>query len=199
MCPACSRQVLFLKQQNCYRCSKLSPRGKTCERCRAHTDIFGVVVAAHFGIGPVRELIHEFKYDKLTELANVLGKVLVFAARRNGLENVTVVPVPLHPKRLSERGFNQAQLLGKRVARDTSWPLSNLLCRSRATKTQTNLTREQRRTNVSGAFVCRGDVAGKDILLVDDVITTGATLEECAKVLKRAGARRVQALVVARG
>ena len=199
ICRSCSRQVLFLKQQNCYRCGKLSPQGRTCERCRAHTDIFGVVVAAHFGIGPVRELIHEFKYGGLMELADILGRVLVFAAQQSRLGDVMIVPVPLHPKRLAERGFNQAQLLGERVARIMGWPLSSLLYRNRGTRTQTNLTREQRRINVSGAFMCKGDVAGKSILLVDDVITTGATLEECAKVLKQAGAKRVLALVVARG
>ncbi len=133
------------------------------------------------------------------ELADVLARVLVFAAQQNGLEDVTVVPVPLHSKRLAERGFNQAQFLGGRVAKEMGWPLEHFLYRSRETKTQTNLTREQRRMNVSSAFACKGDVAGKNILLVDDVITTGATLEECAKVLKRAGAKRVKALVVARG
>ena len=143
-------------------------------------------------------MIHGLKYGGLTELTGILGKMLILAAWQNQLTDLVVVPVPLHSQRLAERGFNQAQLLGEWVAKNMDWPLENLLLRSRDTQTQTDLTRQQRQVNVANAFVCRSDAAGRTILLVDDVMTTSATLEECARALKQAGAKRVWALVVAK-
>lgn len=175
------------------------PQGRTCTRCRVHTSLAGVTVAAYFEIGPARQLIHEFKYGGLTELGGVLGGALITSAQYNQLEDFIVVPVPLHAQRLAKRGFNQAELLARVLTRQLHWPQEQLLVRDKDTATQTNLTRGQRRVNVQGAFACRKNLEGKKVLLIDDVITTGATLEECAAVLKNAGARQVWALVVARG
>lgn len=158
-----------------------------------------MTVAVHFGRGPVRQLIHELKYGGLTELARFLGEMLVSSAQYNELSGSVVIPVPLHLNRLASRGFNQAELLAREVAERLNLSCQLLLARSKDTTSQVYLTREQRLGNVRGAFVAKGDVENKRILLIDDVITTGATLEECARALKQARARQVWALVVARG
>jgi len=199
LCFDCARKILFLKQQNCYRCGKLSESGRTCETCRHYSDLYSVVVATYFGIGPVRSLIHGLKYGKLADLSKILGNILVSAAIQNKLKDLIVVPVPLHYRREKERGFNQAELLAKYFSGKLDAPFVRVLQRIRHTVSQTKLTREQRLLNIKNAFVARRLVTGDTILLIDDVLTTGATLEECAKVLKQAGAKRVMALVVARG
>ena len=174
-------------------------RGKTCDACRRHTNLDGIVVATHFEIGPVRELIHELKYSGTVELANLLGAMLVYAISVNELADFVLVPVPLHSQRITERGFNQAELLTQQITKRVGMKSESVLNRVRATLSQTKLTRVERLRNVQGAFSCRGEVEDKTILLVDDVMTTGATLEECAKTLKRVGAKRVWGVVVARG
>jgi len=173
--------------------------GRTCEICRRHSDLHSVVVAAHFGIGPIRSLIHRLKYDKLADLAEILGSILVSAALRNGLRDFVVVPVPLARQREKARGFNQSELLAKYLSNKLNVAFVKMLRRNRNTASQTKLTREQRLLNIKNAFVVQRSAVGDNILLIDDVITTGATLEECAKVLKQAGAQKVSALVVARG
>lgn len=110
-----------------------------------------------------------------------------------------LVPVPLHPSRLRERGYNQALLLAREVSTASGRPVAEPLSRRFATKPQWNLGRSARRANLSGSFAAaRGSMKGLRVLLVDDVCTTSATLEECAKALRRAGAASVNALVFAR-
>jgi ComF family protein len=132
-------------------------------------------------------------------LAEPLGRLMVRAAPRH-LKFDVVVPMPLHWMRQWTRGFNQSELLGRVVARRLNAPLRNALRRKRATSQQAGLTNSQRRKNVEGAFELRHGASVKDlhVLLVDDVLTTGATLGACAKVLKRAGAKRVSVLTLAR-
>lgn len=199
LCANCAGQILFLQVQNCYRCGQLSPRGRTCDRCRRHTALAGVVIATHFEAGPVRELVHELKYGGIIELAGLMGAAVAQAVLANKLTDLMLVPVPLHRERLAERGFNQSELLVQQVAVRTMMDYRLALARKRSTASQTKLIRWERLQNVKDAFVCRELVAGMSVLLVDDVMTTGATLEECAAVLKQAGAKRVWAAVVARG
>ncbi|MFH0905390.1 MAG: ComF family protein [bacterium] len=197
LCESCAGEILWLRQQNCYRCGRLTDGGRTCDNCRRRGALTGVVVAAHFEMGPVRELVHQFKYNGAIELAPILGEMLALAARDNNLSGA-VVPVPLHRKRQRDRGFNQAELLAKHVAGHLGLPYCNILRRVKPTITQTELSRPDRMLNVSNAFICAGS-APKEIILIDDVMTTGATLQECAKVLRGAGVKKVQGLVVARG
>lgn len=149
--------------------------------------------------GALANAIHRFKYVPRADLARPLGDLLVrgvpdAVARPPDL----VVPVPLHPARLVERGFNQAALLARPVARRLGARLGpRLLERVRDTPRQAQLDRVRRATNLVGAFRVRGDVAGRHVLLVDDVRTTGATLTECARALRSAGAGRVTTLVLA--
>lgn len=199
LCSACAESVLFIKEQLCYRCGKLSIGGKTCQRCRRYTDLGGVRVATHYEAGVVREMVHKFKYEQLTDLADVLGEILGEGMKDGQWSGWVIVPVPLHAKRLAERGFNQAELLAKRMANKFGLECrTNLLKRVIATVRQADLSRAERQANVRQAFVA-GDMRGLQVVLVDDVMTTGATLEDAARACRGAGARRVWAAVVARG
>jgi ComF family protein len=149
--------------------------------------------------GRLRELIHLFKYSRVRPLARPLGSYLASAIPRDQSFDV-VVPVPLHWRRLWERGFNQSDLLARAVARRYGAPVVRALRRRRATATQAGLTNARRRANVAGAFAVKRAraVSGRRVLLVDDVMTTGATASACAGALKRAGSRYVAVLALAR-
>lgn len=178
-------------------CGALSESGRTCANCRRKTSLDGLVVVAYFDRGPIREMVHALKYQNTKEIADILGQLGIYGLDRiyhKKFNDLVVVPVPLHPKRLAKRGYNQVEIL----IRGMNMPVNSVLKRVKDTISQTGLSRIKRQENVSGAFICTQQVEG-EILLVDDVATTGATLDECARVLKSAGARRVYGLVVARG
>jgi ComF family protein len=149
--------------------------------------------------GPLRAILHALKYGKRPSLARPVARLMVAAAASAGdlLDGVDlVVPVPLHRRRRRARGFNQAEELARHLGLE--W--EDVLRRTRATPSQTDLPAAQRHANVRNAFAVRRrhEVDGLTVLLVDDVSTTGATLDACASVLRRAGAREVRALTAAR-
>ena len=157
----------------------------------------------------LRELIHLLKYNQVRPAANVLGRMLAEAIEDlqplfAGSE-VLVVPVPLHSRKLRQRGFNQSELIARaalkrKVAAGRFHLRAGLLERRRETKSQIGLSRHQRRENIRGAFVVAkpDDVARREVLVVDDVFTTGTTVSECARILRRAGASKVYVATVAR-
>ncbi|MHB1314014.1 MAG: ComF family protein [Christensenellales bacterium] len=149
---------------------------------------------------PISSVIQRFKYNGQRYLASTLACFLADTAKKVGFLSQpvdAVIPVPLYKKKQRERGYNQSILLAREFCGQTQLPFSNLLCRNINTPSQTNLTAQQRIENVKGAFsVCR-PVAGKRILLIDDVTTTGATLHECRATLLSAGAFMVNCLCVA--
>lgn len=174
-----------------------------CGDCLKHPPAFDAARAALIYDGPGRHLIHAFKYSHKIHLRRPLGLLTAqsLADFVAACGPDLIVPVPLHVKRLRGRGFNQAILLGEVLAREWGIPLHRrAMGRIRWTEPQINLTAELRRNNVKGAFSVRDApaVTGKRVLLVDDVFTTGSTVEECAKVLKKAGASRVVVITVAR-
>jgi ComF family protein len=176
----------------------------TCPNCQDRDMHFTCAVASRHARGLVRHLIHEFKYNKREylrrPLANWLAETLddprIIATPIDAL-----VPVPLHSTRLRERGYNQAQLLAELLAADYHFPVLQSLQRIRRTETQTSFDRAQRMENLHDAFHVGNNAAvkNKHLVLVDDVLTTGSTLNECARVLHRAGAASVRAICVARG
>jgi ComF family protein len=167
-----------------------------CALCRS--GLRGFDAAYCFGAyeGVLRELIHLYKYGKVRTLARPLSGFLAQALPREEAFDA-IVPVPLYWRRRLQRGFNQAELLGRGVSLHTGIPLAKALRRLRPTPTQAGLSNSARRQNVATAFRAR-NVQGKRILLIDDVMTTGATAASCALALKQAGARRVSLLTVAR-
>ena len=169
--------------------------------CRAGARGFDAAYCFGFYEGPLRDLIHLYKYGGMKPLAKPLGEFLSRALPLDeGFD--AVVPMPLHWRRRFERGFNQAALIGAEVARRRKIPVLRAVRRVRATRTQTGLSNAKRRDNVSGAFRIndriRRRIGGLRILLVDDVMTTGATGSACGSVLKRAGAKSVTLLTLAR-
>lgn len=180
-----------------------------CGLCRRMEPPFARATAYGSYEGGLRELLHLLKYEQVRPAANVLGRMLneAVAVLEPSFADapVLVVPVPLHRDKLRQRGFNQSELIARAAlkirGRDGRLSLhADVLRRRRPTESQTGLTRHQRRENIRGAFaVVEPDkVAGQEILLVDDVFTTGTTLSECARVLRRAGASKVWVATVAR-
>jgi ComF family protein len=170
-----------------------------CAACRE--GLRGFDRAASFGFyeGTLRGLIHLYKYKGMKPLAGPLARFLDRAVPIDQ-EFDAVVAVPLHWRKRWQRGFNQAELLAREVAKRRRVPLLKALKRKRATAVQASLASAGRRRNVAGAFAMRPgrSVAGKKILLIDDVMTTGATASACASVLKRAGAQSVSLVTLAR-
>jgi ComF family protein len=180
-----------------------------CGLCRRLEPPFVKAVAYGSYEGGLRELIHILKYGQVRPAANVLGRMLseVIAGLEPafGPDTVVVVPVPLHARRLRQRGFNHSELIVRaalklRPAGDRLMLDCKILERNRDTQSQTGLTRHQRRENIRGAFVVAKpeELSGRGVLLVDDVFTTGTTVSECARVLLRAGASKVWVATVAR-
>lgn len=150
----------------------------------------------------MREAVHQFKYGRKVSLGKTLGRLMARGCRDflEDCEADIIMPVPLHPKRLRWRGFNQAALLARQVSRAYAVPLDPFtLKRTRATQPQTQLNEPERRRNVRGAFALRTASAleGKKVLLVDDIYTSGATVNECSRTLKKGGAATVHVLTLA--
>jgi ComF family protein len=142
----------------------------------------------------LREIIHHLKYSDRVSLAKPLGDILKNCLEHESFTGDLIIPVPLHRSRERQRGFNQAELIAARLGRPMA---TRLLRRRKDTPSQTGLTRNQRKRNLASAFEARGEVNGT-VIVVDDVYTTGSTMNEIARTLKRAGAERVEVLTVAR-
>jgi competence protein ComFC len=170
-----------------------------CALCRLGLTGFDAVYSYGSYEGALRKLIHLFKYDGIQPLARPLGDYLALALPREQQFDL-IVPMPLHWRRRWARGFNQAELLAREIARRWNVPVRNLARRKRSTRPQSGLTNAKRRANMRGAFAIRRGtrLEGMRVLLVDDVLTTGASAAACARVLKRAGAAHVALLALAR-
>ena len=200
-CAACRARVQAVPRPLCVRCGRPVLAGGRCRECR-HTR-FAVSAIRSAGVydQPLSTAIHQFKYQGRRELARPLGQLLVDYWQGRSVSCDAVVDVPLYPRRLRERGYNQARLLAIEFCRSLKLPLLNpdFLCRERETKQQMTLSLAERRRNVIGAFAWHGPrLAGERVLLIDDVATSGSTLEACGQALLDAGAGTVWALTGAR-
>jgi ComF family protein len=200
-CETCDLAVERLPTARCRTCAEPGTfPGDTCPRCRASPPPFSRAWAPFAHEGPVARAIHRFKYEDHPELAPTLAELLAsecrqFLSRAPGL----LVALPLHDKRFRERKYDQAQLLAGGLARATGREAPvGLLSRARETRRQVGLSEVERAHNVAGAFIASPSVAGQDLLLVDDVLTTGATVRAAAIALREAGATRVEVLTLAR-
>lgn len=206
-CPHCRRQWTAVVSPLCRRCGMVfkSREGEDhlCGRCLDRPGAFTKARAAGIYDQSLRIAIQALKFKAMVQLAAPLGRQLYGTFRQHWPTGDIdlIAPVPLHRKRFRHRGFNQAYLLiaGWRLGADTVI-VRDLLVRQRATTPQTGLDRRQRRSNIRNAFAMRrpGQSAGQRVLLVDDVMTTGATAEACARALLRDGAARVDVLTLAR-
>jgi ComF family protein len=207
-CPDCFIALDLISEPYCPLCGIPFGSEKTishlCGDCLGSVHLFDRARATGFYQGLIREVIHRFKYGGQTFLVNPLARMLIGPGKElTRLHSIdTIVPVPLHYKRLRQRGFNQASLLGRRLGSLLKIPVDySSLKRTRWTDPQIGLSRNQRAANVKGAFSLktREKIKGKGVLLLDDVLTTGETVNQCVRVLKKDGrAREVVVLTVAR-
>ena len=207
ICSDCLSRVHYIHSPLCSKCGKPFghefEKNHLCGDCLSIKRYFSRARAVGLYNGTLRNAVHLLKYQLNQALATPLGILMSCSTKKviGAFPFQVVVPVPLHPKRLRERGFNQALSLARFVSRFHSSPLDwNNLVRTRWTHTQVGLSIPKRKENVKGAFVVKKELhfQGKHILLVDDVYTSGSTVDECAKVLLGAGARTVQILTLAR-
>jgi ComF family protein len=194
LCAACDAELPRLAGPRCPRCALDSPRGEVCGRCLSEPPHYDATVAALAYEFPADALVHSLKFRGELVLAEHLGVILGQCIAGQDVDSV--IAVPLSADRLRSRGYNQAVEIARHVAR-RSVEL-DLCVRERDTPAQMDLPYAERRRNVRGAFRCTRALPGASVAVVDDVMTTGATLDEIASVLKRAGAARVVNWVVAR-
>lgn len=198
ICSGCITDLPHYSLPHCPTCAIPTPEGQLCGICLQRPPAQDRTLAAFSYAFPVDQLIQALKYQQRLAIAPVLGRALARVADTCVRPDV-LIPMPLHPKRLQHRGFNHATEIAREVARELNLPLDGSACkRIRDTPPQVALAYDQRRRNVRDAFACHGKIIGKRVALIDDVMTTGTSLAELASTLKQAGAREVEAWVVAR-
>ena len=198
LCPACHAELPWHEGSQCPRCALPTLDGAVCGRCLGDSPSFDRTFAAFTYAFPVDALIRKYKYGQRLVIAPVLADALARRTVTASRPDV-IIPMPLHPDRLQERGFNQALEVAKLLSRNLDIPLrARGAERMRATRPQVELPWKERAKNLRGAFAARSDVGGKHVALVDDVMTSGASLDELARTLRRAGATEISAWVVAR-
>ena len=198
LCKGCRVSLPMLKAAHCPVCAIPEPTGELCGRCLHKPALFDRVVAAFIYEFPATVLIQELKYHGNLACARPLAAGLASALDAEPYPDL-IMPMPLARGRLAERGFNQAVEIARRVAAEFDLDIAVDACsRTRESTPQAALPWKQRATNIRNAFTCDFDVEGKSVAVVDDVLTTGATLNELARTLKRRGAREVIGWVAAR-
>jgi len=209
LCQDCFSLIDILERQYCPFCPqpKVVLDGKTCNFCKRSKSLNGLYCAASYNNFIVKKLINQFKYEPyIKELSKPLSSLIVVHLvnldKVENFQDYILVPIPLHKKKLKKRGFNQAGEIAKEFSENLKIPVFNdALIKTKQTSAQVELKKEEREENIKGVFLCQKPelVMGKKILLIDDIFTTGSTMEQCARLLKETGAKKVWGVVVARG
>ncbi|MFH0852128.1 MAG: double zinc ribbon domain-containing protein [bacterium] len=220
VCPECFAKIPVQKSFYCYICGRRSPEGKTCHSCKLKTGsaLSGLLVASNWNNLLIRQMIYECKYRFIKDLGALLGDLLILFLNQSGFfrqyafsnpEFFLLVPVPLHRRRSVWRGFNQTELIAVQLNKHLKIPAAkHLLKRTRHTPPQMDIADKLARIqNVKNAFQLDPDlktseitdIKNKIVILIDDVCTTGSTLEQCAQALKPLKPKEIWGLVVARG
>jgi competence protein ComFC len=200
LCENCSMEVKTNKTDLCPICKKLSPFGRTCDSCRYKSNLTGVMILGHHD-GVLKDIIWKYKYGFLKEYYGVISDLIIQKYGQFLIEKRFLITYPPISKgRINWRGFNQSEVLAKEVARRLALGSENLLRKQHETKSQVGLPRKNRLRNITGSisYIKPDGLLGKKVLIIDDVYTTGATLEECAKILRENGFREVWGLVISR-
>lgn len=200
LCEPCRQALPVLPESFCPRCALPTPSASICGRCLTQEPHFDATLACYRYDFPVDKLVQALKYSHRLALANFFAAALASQQRiATGTLADAILPLPLSRQRLRQRGFNQAAEIARPLARQLKLPLLLDACqRPIDTPPQASLPWQARRKNIRGAFECSVDLSGKSLIVVDDVMTTGATLDEFARTLKKHGAARVTNWVVAR-
>ncbi len=206
LCPECLKTIRLVDYFTCPNCRRPSQNGSTCPSCRRRTSLAGLIYAFDYNQPLFRKAWLTVKYQLITDLIYPLTeKLIVLLEQSNFLNNYypdLIIPIPLHRRKLAKRGFNQSEIIAQILGQKFNWPLiTKVLKRIKFTRSQTDLPKQARWLNVEKAFMVAEPekIKNKNIILVDDVCTTGATLESAAKILKQGGAKSVWAITLARG
>ena len=212
VCASCIKNVNLIRGIHCHVCGLRTDRGSShSRRCRKKTALKGLFAAGHYQDPILREMIHAFKYHSIEALKKPLAELVNAYIQKELLTNQPIVyklkdcvlaPVPLTLRRKINRGFNQSELLALEIAKYLDAPVMNLLKRKKFTDPQAEISGwQKRKENISGAFALNTKSLNipKKVILVDDVSTSGATLEEAARILKQAGVKEIYGLVIAKG
>jgi ComF family protein len=199
-CTSCRAAAKPIEPPWCEKCGEPFVSDQLCVNCRNHPLVIDKIRSVFLFDGVLRQAIHRFKYERLAGLAEPFGDMLADYWQAAQLTADWLIPVPLHPSRERDRGYNQSELLARQLGRRVSVPISSRgVRRIRATAVQMTLNAAERRHNVAGAFECvEARVRGARVVMIDDVGTTGATLDACAQAVLQAGAASVMGLTLAR-
>lgn len=206
-CQECRQAIKLIENQVCPVCERPAIEGRTHPRCQTRYSLDGLTSIFTYQ-GLIKEAIGKLKYKFITDLAEELIELTVEYLQNHksyiiNLKSSVLIPVPLHSRRQRWRGFNQAELLGRMLGQKFNWQVrTDLLARHKYTKPQIKLKGKERRRNIRGAFKINPNskflIRNSKFILFDDVWTTGSTLRECGQVLKRAGAKEIWGLTLAR-
>lgn len=199
LCNDCEAGIPALDKMRCRVCSKPGT-SLLCGWCRGTDQPFNGITAPYRWDGIVRDLVHSLKYKGVRASAPRLSELMAAHLRRRAISADVIVPVPLHSRRERQRGYNHSALLAEGIGQGMGIPVAvDMLTRTRNTPPQVSMrTPEERHKNVVDAFECTDDPSGRRVLLVDDVVTTGATIAACSVPLREAGASSIWALSLAR-
>lgn len=201
LCRACFADLPWHPTSSCLQCG-LASDGNICGSCIGSPPDFDATSAVFLYSFPIDAMMQRYKYSNMLSLSQTFGQLLSEKIQLDSLNNSSVdlvIPMPMHPARLKERGFNQALEIAKILTRNHAEKLDyKSVIRQKLTPPQASLPLKERVKNIKGAFKVSGDFSGKRIAIVDDVMTTGASLNELAKTLKKAGASHVECWVIAR-
>jgi ComF family protein len=200
ICSDCRAKIIKIKKSNCPFCRKESFGGEVCVTCKRKYHLSGVVAYGHFRDPIWKEIIHRYKYSGISAAGTELAELLAVTVMDNGPSFDVIVSVPVSRKRLNERGYNQAEVLAVELGHLVQKPTLGVLKKKIHTASQVGLKRKDRLDNLKGAFETNNGVVikGQRVLLIDDVFTTGATMDECARVLRKSGAQQVWGAVLAK-
>jgi len=224
ICGQCFNKISYRYKQSCFGCKKENEFGEFCSKCKNLYSIDGILIASNYDDKIISELIKKFKYNFIKDIylilanflyiftfnflnkkvkykSNIYGRKRIIPEIFLNFEKALVIPSPLHKKRLKWRGFNQSEKIAVELARKLNLAInSNNLIKIKNNKPQAKLNEIDRKLNIIGNFSWQGEkLDNKNIILIDDVATTGSTLNECAKVLKNNGAGNVWGVVIAKG
>lgn len=201
ICAACFDSLSFIESDICLQCGKPSYfQAEQCRECRGKQFVFSQSRSLGLYQGNLKELIYKLKYGNCRGLAKIFAQLLIDHIESDFFLVDLVTSVPLSKEKQSERGFNQAQLLAEHIAGKLNQPFVGIIYQRKETEDQSKLQADERRKNVREAFGAKQDLLSKgmDVLLVDDVFTTGSTANECSKVLRKAGAGSIRVVTIAR-
>ena len=204
LCKDCIEKIPILNKNNCFWCNNKD--NNICFSCQQESKLSALFVITAYQNPLFQDMLHNLKYNFASSIGDTFKLLLIKYFEQNKIDIINkdsvIVPIPLHRKRLAERGFNQSELIGNHIAEILQLKINpKLLIRKKNTKSQMTLNRADRILNMQKSFVCPDptQIKGKDIILIDDVLTTGTTIRDAAQALRASGCRSVSAIVLAKG